>query len=82
MDMFGKQVNLHRVPIINDNGEVIGIVSQSRVAEFLYQNLAKFPTLANRQLKDWLKQPTATICTISITDKALDAFKMMIEQVR
>jgi len=34
MDMLSSDVNLHRVPIIDDNEEVIGIVTQAAVCQF------------------------------------------------
>jgi len=77
MDMFSREVNLHRVPIIHDDGEVIGLVSQSLVVEFLYHHLPK--ALSERKLKNWLKQPKGLVHSVSMMDKAIEAFKYMLE---
>jgi hypothetical protein len=81
MDMFSRDVNLHRVPIIHDNGTVIGLVSQSRVIEFLAQTVPKFPKIANRKLRDFLNVQPRPVWTVSAMNKTLDAFRFMMEKV-
>src|SRR4051812_25406859 len=81
MDMFSRDVNLHRIPIIHDNGTVIGLISQSRVIEFLARTVSRFPKVANRKLKDFLNLQPRAVWTVNALDKTLDAFRFIMEKV-
>ena len=43
IDVFGK--GLHRILIVNDSGKATGLLSQSRLIRFLWENGRHFPVL-------------------------------------
>jgi CBS domain-containing protein len=75
MDMFSKNVNIHRVPIVDDGGEVIGLISQSKVINFLYKNVEHFPDSAAVQVKDRFKP--GKVVSIGIEKTAIDGYNLM-----
>jgi len=77
MDMLAD-ANLHRVPIVNDDGEVIGIITQSAVINFLYKHVDQFPDNAAIKVKSCF-QPSKVI-SIEVNKTALEAFKLMITE--
>lgn len=79
MDMFGKNVNLHRVCVSNPDGGIIGSISQSRVINFLADNINKFPEIANKKLSQWLA-PRFRVVSVKPSDKTLSAFELMIQK--
>jgi len=78
MDMLSSDVNLHRVPIIDDNEEVIGIVTQAAVINYLYKHLDKFPDTTAIKVKDYFKP--SKVISVHSNNTALDAFKLMISE--
>jgi len=81
MDMFAPELNLHRVPVTDDQGNVVGIVSQSKVVEFLSNNLHKFPDKANQAVKDLhICPPKHEVLSINIKELALEAYKTMVDK--
>jgi len=78
MDMFSKDVNLHRVPIVDDEGQVIGIISQARVINYLYKNVENFPDSAAVKVKDYFK-PT-TVISITADKTAIDGYQLMVSK--
>jgi CBS domain-containing protein len=78
MDMLSKDVNLHRVPIVDDFGNVIGLVTQSKVINFLYKNVDKYPATAAIKIKEFFK-PTQ-VFSIGSEKLALDGYKLMVEK--
>jgi predicted transcriptional regulator len=81
MDIFSKDVNLHRIPIIDDNGDVIGIVSQNQMIKFLAERLKEFPTLATRKLSNYISQDASSVIAIDTSDQVMTAYKTMLEKV-
>jgi len=76
MDMFSKDLNLHRVPIVDDDGNVIGLVTQSKVINFLYKNVDQFPDTAAIKVKDSFVP--STVISIEADKTALDAYRLMV----
>jgi len=69
---------IHRVPIISESGEIVDIVTQSMLVDFLWQNLEKIGKLAEKQVKDMKSQHTNFIIQRTST-KAIVAFKEMVD---
>lgn len=78
LDMFSKNVNLHRVPIIDGDGNVVGLVSQSRVIEFLHKHMDKFPGAALTVDSFW-KPGNQPLVSVLDNGTAIDAFKQMFD---
>jgi hypothetical protein len=80
---MNEPILLVRIPIVDGDNQVVGIVSQSRVIQFLSQQIKKFPNLSQKKLKEWtnvtLKSP---VHTVSVNDRAIDAYQVMIEKVQ
>jgi len=78
MDMLSKDVNLHRVPIVDDNGNVIGFVTQSKVIDFLYKNIERYTDTTTLRIKDYFTP--SEVVSISAQSKAIDGYKLMINK--
>jgi predicted transcriptional regulator len=81
MDIFSKNVNIHRVPIIDDNGEVIGIVTQTQMIKFLAEKVKEFPNIGARTLGTYLNPDICSVIAIGTTESVMDAYKIMLEKV-
>lgn len=82
MDMFSKDVNLHRVAVTDGNGSMVGIISQSRVIEFLVKNIQHFSDCGNvplSKIEDKWVTPKE-IFSIKKEDQALDGFQKIVEK--
>lgn len=78
MDMFGKDSNLHRVPVVDSDGKVKGLITQSAVLKWLAENLESFHLdSTNQPLSSWHK-PKDLVCVDS-EESVLDAFRLILE---
>eukprot|EP01114_Cavostelium_apophysatum_P010483 TRINITY_DN2423_c0_g1_i1.p1 TRINITY_DN2423_c0_g1~~TRINITY_DN2423_c0_g1_i1.p1 ORF type:complete len:325 (+),score=83.89 TRINITY_DN2423_c0_g1_i1:85-1059(+) len=79
MDMFGQDVNLHRVAVGSGEGRILGVVSQSRVIQFLAEKADRLPARASQAIRDvaWQKRP---VFSVNLKERAIEAFKMMLEK--
>jgi CBS domain-containing protein len=76
LDMFSKNVNVHRVPVVDGNGQVVGLLTQSGVLEFLAQQMDHCPS-ANVKVDSFWKPSNKPTVSISSGDTAMNAFKKM-----
>jgi len=79
MDMFSSEGQLHRVPISDEQGKIVSIVSQAKVVEFLSENIDKFGNAANRTVAECFS-PKYVEC-VRFEDLLIDAF-VKIKQTR
>jgi len=75
MDMFSKDVNLHRVPVVDNDGEVVGFLSQIGIIDFLYKNIQNFP-FASWKVKDYFKESKPVI-SITSDKTALEGYHLI-----
>ena len=73
LDMFSKDVNIHRIAVTDDQGEVIGVISQSAVIEFVDSKLNSLPGLASSPLSAFLNSEKA-IRSVKQSDNLTDAY--------
>lgn len=71
--------NLHRIPIMDDSGELYSLASQSDAVAFLALQLESphFASLANASLKEHRIGTWGHLHSVRTSDPALDAFKMI-----
>jgi hypothetical protein len=62
------------------DGNVVGLVSQSRVLEFLHKNMGKFPNSGVTVDSFW-KPGSQPLVSVPITEDAIFAFKQMFDFV-
>lgn len=76
-----KMVNwkVHRIPVIDSEGTLLSIITQSHVTKFLYQNMYLFGTLSQQTVES-LKMFYSPVVTISLDSKGIEAFKTMHEK--
>jgi len=67
---------VHRIPVIDSEGELQTVITQSHIVKFLYQNMYMFGTLPIQTVGD-LKMFHAPVITISTEKKGFEAFKTM-----
>jgi len=80
MERFSNGVSHHRIPVAN-NKDIVGIITQSRVINFLSKQLPKVPHIANRTLRDWYtNNESEPVPCINSKEKAVNAFRTMVDK--
>ncbi|KAL6056049.1 hypothetical protein QOT17_016364 [Balamuthia mandrillaris] len=82
LDMFSKQVNLHRVPVVTGDGAVVGLISQWRVIQFLHEQvLPALPRLADKKVGDCIDKECGNhkVFSINQNELVLEAWKSILE---
>jgi len=67
---------VHRVPVVDDKGEVINIISQSSVISFLHKNASKFHNELDKTLHA-LHIGTKPVIVVSKDTPAIETFRLM-----
>jgi len=67
---------LHRVPILNENGKLVNIISQSSIVNYLDHHLGQMETIANATL-DSLKIGTKPVLSVPQTASVIDTLRLM-----
>jgi len=67
---------LHRVPIVDESGTVINIISQSSVIQFLSHHLKEYKDELNRTLKE-LNLGTKPVISVKQDTLAIETFRLM-----
>jgi CBS domain-containing protein len=77
-ELFGADINLHRVPVINHEGNVVGIITQSMFINFIVENMTRVPdTVLNKPISEFSQLKFGEVQCIHFKDKALEAFQLM-----
>jgi 5'-AMP-activated protein kinase regulatory gamma subunit len=72
--------NVHRVPVIDTKRRVIGLITQSRVVDFLASHVEAFPYIANKKIHEFGLANAENVYTIRDDMASAKAFMMMIEK--
>jgi len=67
---------VHRIPVIDSEGQLMTLITQSQVLKFLYQNMSKFGDLPYSSVGS-LNMVHSPVITISLDAKVIEAFKTM-----
>jgi len=70
------QWRVHRIPVVDSEGELVTVITQSHVVKFLYQNMYLFGNLPNLTVEE-LKMFHAPVVSVSLDHKGFEAFKAM-----
>jgi CBS domain-containing protein len=78
IEALAKERSLHRVPVIDDERQLMNLITQSQVVRFLQQNMH---LLGDKRLTpvSEIKGVMHDVFTINIHQKAIDAFHQMVE---
>jgi len=76
MDIFSNKVHIHRVPLVDHEGRVIGLISQSRVIEFLSENKSHLGELVNKPLIPIMSR---NVICVNENTQVLDAFLQLLK---
>jgi len=71
---------VHRIPVIDSEGELMTLITQSQVLKFLYQNMSKYGDLAYTSVGLLCNMVHSPVTTIPLNAKVIEAFKMMQEK--
>eukprot|EP01126_Amoeba_proteus_P022991 TRINITY_DN2312_c0_g1_i14.p1 TRINITY_DN2312_c0_g1~~TRINITY_DN2312_c0_g1_i14.p1 ORF type:complete len:273 (-),score=40.69 TRINITY_DN2312_c0_g1_i14:173-991(-) len=66
---------VHRLPVINENGEFVAILSQSKLSQVFSYNVRLFP-FSSRTIRD-LGLGLCEVYTVKLTDRTCDAYDKM-----
>jgi len=79
LETLSKQ-GAHRVPIMDPlNGELLLLITQSDVINFVSKNIDQFGTIVCKTLAE-LKLGSAPVVTVDIDGKVKDAFRLIVEK--
>jgi CBS-domain-containing membrane protein len=78
IEALAKERSLHRVPVIDDERQLMNLITQSQVVRFLQQNMH---LLGDKRLTpvSEIKGVMHDVFIINIHQKAIDAFHQMVE---
>jgi len=72
---------IRRVPVINETGKVINIVSQSSIIQFVNKHLGDIRPLFEEKIEE-LNVGSAPVLTVTKETRAIDVFRMMDHHMR
>mmetsp|Transcript_21652 Transcript_21652/g.30287 ORF Transcript_21652/g.30287 Transcript_21652/m.30287 type:complete len:319 (-) Transcript_21652:131-1087(-) len=67
---------VHRVPVVNAEGEVVNIISQSSIIAFLNKHINDFKAETSKKLAD-VPIGTKNVISVGKNTKAIEAFRLM-----
>jgi len=70
---------VHRIPVLNDTGEICDIITQSMLVDFLWQNIEKIGNLADEQVKNIKTQEWEILASVKHSTRAFAAFRDMVK---
>jgi len=72
---------LHRVPVVDEEGKLVDLITQSMLVDFLWQNIEQIGQKADKEVKD-LANPShqSQVLTINEGTKAIIAFRQMVRE--
>lgn len=79
LELFAREKELHRIPVINEKRELVNMLTQSRIIEFFKLNKN---ILGNRIQKpvSLLSSSSSGVFKVTEKQKAIEAFKLMKEK--
>jgi CBS-domain-containing membrane protein len=77
---FFCNTDIHRIPVLNRNQRVVGMVTQSMVVSLLTQNVSLLGTLKDAKVSEMESILAKDLLAIKEDQKAIDAFRMMADK--
>jgi len=79
MEALAKEAQLHRVPVIDEDRQLMSLITQSQVVRFLQQNMA---SIGDKRLKPihQMREVLHEVFSVTVHQKAIDAFHLMVEK--
>jgi len=77
IESLAKEKDLHRLVVLDDDGTVLNLITQSHIIDFLYQNIDKIGSKMNKPVGDFFKN---IIYSVKEDEQAIEAFKLMMEK--
>lgn len=71
------RTGVHRIPIVNEKGEVVCIISQSDLVAFLHKNTDMFQAVLNKKVSDASAKLIHKVITVHMSSPVIDAFEML-----
>jgi len=79
IEALAKEPNLHRVAVIDDERQLLGLITQGQVVKYLYEHLGKIGCEIKKPISD-LKHVMKPVLSVKETDNAIDAFNLMVKE--
>jgi len=78
LKLFGE-LCIRRLPVVNEAGKVVNLITQSAIVEYIAQHASHFPHKMNQTVGELLIG-CKPVVSVNIENKAIDAFKLMAER--
>jgi CBS domain-containing protein len=72
--------HLHRVPVVDENRNLVNLITQSQLVRFLHQNLDRIGPKVDKPVAE-MEGVFHEVVSIQHDQKALEAFKLMVKEV-
>lgn len=79
MEILSHERGLHRVAIIDDEFNLVNLITQSQIVKFLYENLKQLGGVKDRPISELDIKREKVLC-INENEPAVNAFRKMIEE--
>jgi len=79
MEIFAR-TGVHRVPVLDEYQNVVGICTQSMIISLLSQGLEMMGAIRNRPVRDMHQQLPEQVYLVGQDEKAINAFRIMIDK--
>jgi len=76
MEALAREKGLHRVPVIDENRKLVGLITQSHIIEFLHKYIGMIGSKKDKPVGH-CKDAIRNVWSIHEDQMALDAFRMM-----
>jgi len=70
----------HRVPVVDPFGQVVDLITQSMLIDFLWQNVEKIGRLAEKQIKDMTTPRSNVVLQCQYSSRAIVGFREMVQK--
>jgi len=79
LEILSKERGLHRVAVIDEQFNLVNIITESQVLRFLHSNMKELGSIKDKPVSD-LNMTKEKMILVKETDSAVDAFKKMITE--
>lgn len=78
LEMIAREPKVHRVPILDSSGKLVGLITQSMIIQFLNENLEKLGPKRGKPIMQCVR--SSNVLSVKESDLAINAFKLMAEK--
>jgi len=79
VECLAREHDLHRVPIVDNDRQLMNLITQSQIAKYLYGNMGKIGPKMNKPLR-LVRDAIKDVISVAVTQPTIDAFALMVKE--